>query len=88
MDRKDFGWALEELKNGRLVTRFGWNGKNMFLFLVRGGTVKEAIWEHYGNPEVQEPEVLDAIYLKTAGGKLVPWLCSQTDALANDWEYA
>ncbi|EGK00445.1 DUF2829 domain-containing protein [Dysgonomonas gadei] len=28
-----FGQALEELKQGRLVTRKGWNGKGMFIFM-------------------------------------------------------
>ena len=31
-------------------------------------------------------EVCDAIYMKTADNKLVAWLCSQTDALGEDWE--
>ena len=26
-----------------------------------------------------------AIYMKTADSKLVPWLASQTDILADDW---
>src|SRR5690606_32293917 len=29
----DFGWAITALKNGKLVTREGWNGKGMFLFI-------------------------------------------------------
>lgn len=28
-----FGQALEDLKQGRLVTRKGWNGKGMFIFM-------------------------------------------------------
>lgn len=36
----NFGWALEQLKSGNKVCRFGWNGKNMFLFLVPGSTFK------------------------------------------------
>lgn len=28
-----FGQALEEVKQGRLVTRKGWNGKGMFIFM-------------------------------------------------------
>lgn len=29
----DFGWAISALKAGKLVTRAGWNGKGMFLFM-------------------------------------------------------
>jgi hypothetical protein len=29
----DFGWAICALKAGKLVTRKGWNGKKMFLFI-------------------------------------------------------
>ena len=29
----NFGQAVELLKNGKLVARGGWNGKNMFLFI-------------------------------------------------------
>jgi hypothetical protein len=28
-----FDWAINALKNGKLVTRKGWNGKGMFLFV-------------------------------------------------------
>jgi len=30
---QDFVWAIVRLKEGKLVTRKGWNGKNMFLFM-------------------------------------------------------
>ena len=32
----NFGQAIEVLKTGNKVTRVGWNGKDMFLFLVNG----------------------------------------------------
>lgn len=31
-------------------------------------------------------EVKDALYLKTADDKLVPWVVSQDDVLATDWQ--
>jgi hypothetical protein len=34
----------------------------------------------------ERPELLPWIGMKTADGKFVPWLASQTDLLANDWE--
>ena len=49
----DFGTAVEALKQGARVAREGWNGKGMFLFLVKGEAVAEAIEDHYGDPEAK-----------------------------------
>ena len=70
----DIGWAVNELQNGHKVRREGWNGKGMWL-------------------ELQEPDdhskmTLPYVYMSTAQGDLVPWLCSQSDLLAIDWENA
>lgn len=86
----NFGQALEQLKAGKRVTRQGWNGKGMFLALVKGREndyhVNSEVFGtgNDGNSEKSLP-VLDAIYMKTADNKLVPWLASQTDVLADDW---
>lgn len=83
-----FGKAVELLKEGERVYRQGWNGKGMFLFLVKGEAVTEAIEDHYGDPASKGVhKALDAIYMHTAQGDLVPWLASQTDVLAEDWIY-
>lgn len=80
-----FGVALEHLKQGGLAARSGWNGKNMFLFLVKGEAVAKSINENYVHPDAEPMPVLDAIYMKTADNKLVPWLASQAYVLTNDW---
>ncbi|TXH10058.1 MAG: DUF2829 domain-containing protein [Spirochaetes bacterium] len=69
-----FSSALVALKDGLSVSRAGWNGKGMWLELFRsqGGTYKSR-------------PLGDHIMMATADGKYVPWLCSQTDALADDW---
>jgi len=33
MGTVDFGTALHEVKNGKLIARKGWNGKGMFVFM-------------------------------------------------------
>lgn len=81
-----FGSAIELLKQGKLVTRSGWNGKNMYLLLIKGNCVSEIINDCYGDPQEEPIPVSDAIYMKTADNKLVPWLASQTDVLAEDWK--
>lgn len=84
-----FGQAIKELKAGARVSREGWNGKGMYLLLIKGGAVTEAIDEHYGKGWGEKPTpVQDAIYMYTAQGDLVPWVASQTDLLADDWTLA
>jgi hypothetical protein len=81
-----FGDALMLLKLGAKVARAGWNGKGMFLFLVPGSTFKVNRPPLLGiYPEGTEIQYRDHIDMKTVSGEVVPWVCSQTDALAEDW---
>jgi len=72
----NFGKALELLKQGERVCRKGWNGKNMYLGLCEGGGFRDGY------------RTGDFVYMKTADNKIVPWLASQTDMLAEDWQIA
>ena len=79
----NFGIALAAAKAGAKITRHGWNGKGMWLrhfdpytdtqFRVREEPSAEGTW-------------LPFLIMKTADNKLVPWLASQTDILADDWQ--
>lgn len=75
-----FSMALDLLKQGVKVAREGWNGKGMYLAYVKESQYKVDGEVHY-----------DSLYLapwvgmKTADGKFVPWLASQTDMLSEDW---
>ena len=90
----DFGTAIKALKQGRRVARKGWNGKNMFLFLLPAGTVPTKAIHDPTLREVIESEVggdtfeaLGAIRMFTADKKILTgWLASQTDILSEDWE--
>lgn len=85
----NFGDALANLKAGYLVRRAGWNGKNMFLYLVKGGgfTVsRPPLDDILGAGAVARYN--DHVDMRTADGSLVPWLCTQSDMLAEDWEIA
>ena len=82
-----FGQAIEALKQGKKVARAGWNGKGMFLFLVPGSTFKVNRAPLLGiYPEGTEVKYCSHIDMKTADDKVVPWLASQTDVLAEDWD--
>ncbi len=86
VENMSFGLAIEALKAGKKVARAGWNGKGMFLFLVPGSTFKVNRPPLMGiYPEGTEINYCPHIDMKTADGKVVPWLASQTDVLAEDW---
>ena len=68
----DIGSAVVALRMGARVARQGWNGKGMWLALQV--------------PDAHSKMSLPYVYMRTADAKLVPWLCSQTDLLAGDWE--
>lgn len=79
----DFGWALQGLKRGFAVARKGWNGKGIYIKLQK--------------PDANSKMTLPYIYIVTNGlvtdnpnapKGTVPWLASQTDMLAEDWELA
>jgi hypothetical protein len=82
-----FSVALNELKAGHKVSRKGWNGKGMFIFLVPGSTFQVNRPPLLGiYPEGTTITYHSHVDMKTADDKVVPWLCSQTDMLANDWD--
>lgn len=73
--------VMEQLRNGEKLARRGWNGKGIFI-------------------KIQHPDEFSKmsspyIYIDTTGlithnsdapRSRVPWLASQTDLLAEDWE--
>lgn len=67
----NFGNVLVCLKEGVSCYREGWNGKGQFISLQLPGEISLMS--------------LPYIYITTVDGKLVPWIASQTDLLAEDW---
>ncbi|QLY65797.1 MULTISPECIES: DUF2829 domain-containing protein [Enterobacter cloacae complex] len=75
-----FGLAVEALKLGKRVTRVGWNGKGLWLELVQQSPSVDLpyirlIYPVPGNGAMPYPN-----------GARVPWVPSQTDVLADDWQ--
>jgi hypothetical protein len=85
----NFSQALEELKKGNEIQRSGWNGKGMFLALAypwyEDGRASASV-EFNKTYEGVGSSLDNFIVMKTAGNTLVPWLASQTDILAEDWQ--
>jgi hypothetical protein len=86
----DFSWALHMLKEGKKVARDGWNGKGMYLVYkpgyLDGVPANEATAKAHGIEVGTIITYCPYIEMKTADNKLVPWLASQTDLLAEDWD--
>jgi len=68
----NFGAALSALKSGAYARRTGWNGKGM--------------WLHIQRPDAFSKMSLPYLYMFTADKHQVPWLASQTDIMAEDWQ--
>lgn len=89
----DFSEALRRLKNGEAVARQGWNGKGMYIYLVKGTAIKahelrNEAEKHVGSTkdELDIVNIGSHIDMKAADGSVVVgWLCSQTDMLSEDW---
>jgi hypothetical protein len=87
----NFGEAIEVLKKGGMVTRRGWNGKDMFLWLKPAATIKsewckDPLLKKIVDANGGETEALGTICMKTADNKILTgWLASQTDMLSEDW---
>ena len=90
----NFGKALEFLKQGHKVARKGWNGKGMFIYLVRGQKVAKCNLRNEAHLHLEvkdhhheEITISSHVDMKAADGSIVVgWLASQTDMLADDWE--
>ncbi len=74
----NFSQALDILKEGHLhLFRTGWNGKDMYIYLEKHAEDDTT----YSN-RTYEP----FIAMRTAQLAYIPWLASQSDLLAEDWE--
>lgn len=89
-----FGEAIERARNGHKVAREGWNGKNMYVYMTQGRIVPAEEWEVHSPAHVlTETErirggVLIGPHLdmmSAQGVRIIGWLASQTDMLADDW---
>lgn len=85
----DFSAALTCLKMGDRVAREGWNGRGMFVYHVPEASYP-ATRNKRGTMQDRFPDGMVPyrayIAMLTVDGDVVPWVASQTDILANDWE--
>lgn len=80
-----FGLAVEAAKKGMKVARKGWNGSNMFAYIVPANSYPAAtkIAKEYWGENLVPYRAYWA--LKTAQEDVATWTPSGSDTLAEDW---
>lgn len=81
-----YSHALFLINKGHKLSRKGWNGKNMFVFLVPGSEFKVNRPPLLGifpeGTDITYRAHLDMVY---ADGTVGVWLANHSDMLVNDW---
>ncbi len=89
-----FGEAIEQARIGRKIAREGWNGKNMYVYMTEGRTIPSDTWvARLPSQELTEMEkIRGSVFIgphldmmSAQGVRIIGWLASQTDMLADDW---
>lgn len=92
----NIGQAISLMKEGKMVTRKGWNGKGLFVFMQVPSVIEESIV-----PKMQSlPSYVKEELSKRGGSisysnqmalvdtenRISGWAPSASDAIAEDWE--
>lgn len=83
----NFGEALEAVKQGKPISRKGWNGKGMFVYLVPAATynsMTNIAKMAFGDTTDYNPY----FSIKNVDNTVSTWVPSVNDILAEDWEIA
>ena len=89
-----FGEAIEQARNGKRIAREGWNGKDMYVYMTPGRVIPVEEWKASGPAHaLTETErnrgcviIAPRMDMMSAQGvRIIGWLASQTDMLAEDW---
>lgn len=91
MTTMDFGDVIKEMKTNpeKRFARRGWNGKGMFIYLTSGSIVESENWKGELTSDEAESSVVKILphidMYSATGERVIGWLASQTDMLAEDW---
>lgn len=90
-----FGQALEAMKQGKIVSREGWNGKGMFVFMqVPSEVPTEIIPRMTSLPSAVKTKVAERglplryqnqMAMVYPDNNVYGWLASPSDCLESDW---
>lgn len=79
----NFGKAFETTKAGNMIDRPGWNGKGMYVIAVLKSEIGFLV---DGKNEPIARDIGPFLMLRTVQGEFLPWLPSQSDLFAEDWQ--
>lgn len=86
----DFSQALAAVKGSSRITRTGWNGPGQYVVYQRGYpdgiAINANMAEATGIAQGTVCRFAPYLMMRNAQGVFVPWLASQGDLLAEDWE--
>lgn len=91
----NFGQALQALKEGKLVSRSGWNGKGMFIVKQIPGIIGvDVIPKMVSLPQSVKNKLVDRnqaiqyesqMLIINENGRADSWVPSSSDCFAEDW---
>lgn len=88
-NKMDFGEAIKKAKQGKRISRKGWNGKGMFVVYQKGYPegipCNKQTAETYGYKEGSLFKCRPYLQMRCADGTHQMWLASQSDILEEDW---
>jgi hypothetical protein len=92
---QSFGQAVEAMKQGKIVSREGWNGKGMFVFMqVPSEVPAEIISKMTSLPAAVKARVIERgqplryqnqLAIVYPDNNIYGWLASPSDCLETDW---
>lgn len=95
LDNLNFGEAIEALKQGKMISRSGWNGSGMFIFkqvpahigletIPKMQSVPNDVKEHLLTIET-ELKYTNQMCIVNHEGRVDSWVASSSDTFAEDW---
>lgn len=84
----DIGQAIAHAKNGKRVSRAGWNSQQQYVYYVPAGRYAPTSAPGHEIAGKQEDGLVpyrEYLALKTAQGDVATWAPSCSDTLATDW---
>ena len=92
----NFGQAIEALKEGKMVSRSGWNGKGMFVVKQIPAVIgTDIIPKMQSLPQSVKDRLMERnqsiaytnqMLIVNADGKADSWVPSSSDVFAEDWD--